>query len=432
MAESAEQTKIEEQPSEDATEKSAPEENTAPAEEQTPADVQQTEEPPPVDAKAADDGTPVVLVTGASGFIATHTIKNLLIEGRFKVRGTVRNSSNEAKVAPLHKLVPDAARPLELVDADLTSEEAWKDAVRGCTYVIHLASPFPAPSDIPKNVETELIRPAVEGTLNVLKACAESGTVKRVVLASSIAAVSSGLNGESGKVYTEDDWSEEANCFPYELSKYRAERAAWDFVEKLEDSKKFEFITVCPSIVIGPALSIATANNASVKSCISDLLANKVPGLPNINFPLVDVRDVADAICSAMEKSEISNKRFILASETVHIRQIAEIIAAEFKPQGYKVPTKSINKIVFWAYKKTSAGKQVKAMEGKEISYNTDRMKTELQITPRPVKTTILDTCYGLVDVGSVKKSKGYLGHPDNRPPVPEPKTEETPTSTNP
>ena len=423
MAESTEQTKVEEQPEDTAEKKEEPEESTAPdSDEKTPAAVQ-TEKPAEA-AKVIDDGTPVVLVTGASGFIATHTIKNLLVEGRYRVRGTVRNSSNEAKVAPLHALVPDAARPLELVDADLTSEEAWKDAVRGCTYVLHIASPFPR--DPPKNVEEGLIRPAVEGTLSVLRACAESGTVKRVVLVSSIAAVSSGLNGESGKVYTEDDWSVEENCFPYELSKYKAERAAWDFVEKLEDSKKFEFITVCPSAVIGPVLTAATTSNTTISACITDVLANKLPGIADVSMPLVDVRDVADAICSAMEKPGISNKRFILANETLHFNQIAETIAAEFKPQGYKVPTKPINKIMLWAFKKTAKGKPVKAMEGKSFSYNIDRMKTELQITPRPVKSTILDTCYALIDAGSVKKSKGYLGHPDNRP-AEEPKAKETP-----
>ena len=374
---------------------------------QIPATVQQTGESPieAASCKFVDDETPLVLITGASGFVATHTIKNLLVEGRYKVRGTVRNSSNEAKVAPLHALVQNAARSLELVDADLTSEEAWKDAVRGCTYVLHIASPFPR--DPPKNVEEGLIRPAVEGTLNVLRACAESGTVKRVVLVSSIAAVSSGLNGESGKVYTEDDWSVEENCFPYELSKYKAERAAWDFVEKLEDSKKFEFITVCPSAVIGPALTAATTDNTSIHFSITGILSNTTPGLPDVSIPLVDVRDVADAICSAMEKPGISNKRFILANETLHFRQIAKIIEDEFKTQGYEIPTKPIDEIVMQEYKKTSAGEQIGALEGKKIFFNIDRMKTELQLTPRPVQSTILDTCYALIDAGVVKNQKG-------------------------
>ena len=178
-------------------------------------------------AKPSSDEVPIVLVTGATGYVATHVIKQLLQEGRCRVRGSVRNSQNESKVGPLHKLVPNAAHPLELVEADLTDEEAWKGAVQGCTYVLHIASPFP--SKQPKN-EDEIIRPAVEGTLNVLKACsATDSTVKRVVLASSIAAVSAGMNGDPTKVHTEEDWSPKEACWPYEKSKLQAEQAAWEY-----------------------------------------------------------------------------------------------------------------------------------------------------------------------------------------------------------
>ena len=111
------------------------------------------------------EDTPVVLVTGASGFIASHVLKVLLQDGRFRVRGTVRDAENEAKVRPLYELVPNASHPLELVSAELANEESWKNAVKDCTYVLHLASPFP--SKLPKN-EDSVIQPAVQGTLSAV------------------------------------------------------------------------------------------------------------------------------------------------------------------------------------------------------------------------------------------------------------------------
>ena len=387
--------------------------------------INKQEELVPAAAKIPDDGTPVVLVTGASGFIATYVIKQLLQEGKYRVRGTVRDSKNEAKVRPLMELVPDAARPLELVDADLLNDESWKEAVRGCTFVLHLASPFP--SKQPKN-EDEVIRPAVEGTLSVLRACSEAGTVKRVVFVSSIAAVSAGLNGESGKIHTEEDWSAEEACTPYEKSKLKAEKAALDFMKNLEE-KKFDLITVCPAVVIGPVLTTSSANNTSVEM-VTNLIANKLPSIPNISLPLVDVRDVAPAIIVAMEKNELANNRYLLANETpLHYVEAGIMVRSEFKPQGYKVPSKPIGKVGMWIFSKIDArGKIAKSIEGKEMKYNISKAMADLCLAPRPVKSTVLDTCYSLIDIGAVKKTPGYLGHPDNRPPPPEePKGEETP-----
>ena len=162
----------------------------------------------------------LVLVTGASGYIATHIIKQLQTQGKCRVRGTVRSLKNEDKVKELRGLVPDATHPLELVEAELNDEECWKAAVQGCTFVYHVASPCALlnPRD-----ENEFIVPAVNGTVNVLKACVEAGTVKRVVVTSSCAAVT--LNDDS-HVLTEKDWTPEENANTYYKSKIRAERAA--------------------------------------------------------------------------------------------------------------------------------------------------------------------------------------------------------------
>ena len=153
----------------------------------------------------------LVLVTGASGFLAANIIKQLLEEG-YQVRGTVRSLNDEKKVAPLRQLCQTAKYPLELCEADLMNEQSWLNAVKDCTYVIHAASPVP--NYVPKD-ENEIIKPAVNGTQFVLKACVQEGTlVKRVVLTSSVAAIA-GDEFQTGKVYSEKDFAVASVSQPY-------------------------------------------------------------------------------------------------------------------------------------------------------------------------------------------------------------------------
>ena len=368
------------------------------------------------DPEEPEDGVPRVLVTGASGFIATHVIYQLQQQGRVRVRGTVRSLKHEEKVKPLRDLVPDAKYPLRLVPAELQDAESWTRAVKGCTYVYHIASPVPAA--IPRD-ENEVIRPAVEGTINVLKACAESGTVKRVVLTSSTAAVSSGFTGNPDQppdyVYSETDWSDEASCLPYEKSKLKAEQAAWDFVKKLEEDKHFELVVVNPCYVQGPMFS-ATSGAGSTLVC-SNLLEHKIPGLPNISFNIVDVRDVAAAQLAAMEKPEAAGNRYILSSEVMSIQEIAQTVSEEFCPQGYKIPTRTIPKAVVWLGKFFNADlKFIYPSIGKRLMYNNEKMRNELGVEPRPARESLLDTCYSLVELELVRRTPGYLGPPASRP----------------
>ena len=389
--------------------------------EQEPAVPEET----PAAARPADD-RPLVLVTGASGYIAAHVIEQLHEKGTYRIRGTVRDASNEAKTKPIRKL--KGGDSIELVSANLTSGEEWKAAVKGCTYVLHVASPFPLKS--PKN-EDELIRPAREGALNVLKACAEEAgspnrQLKRVVLVSSIAAISNGMDGPSG-TYSEENWSDENVLRPYEKSKLLAEKASWDFVKELEDGKKFELSVVCPAVVMGPALTATSASGSSLLT-VSQILGNKVPGVPDIYWPGVDVRDVAAGIIAAMEKPEAKERRYLLGNEEpLRYLDLAQMVAEEFGPQGYKTPTKPINKVLLWIFSQfDESGKYVRRVQGIQVKYDISRMVSELGITPRPYKATVLDTCYSLIDLGVIRKTQQYLGHPDTRPPPEEPKPEES------
>ena len=162
----------------------------------------------------------------------------------------------------------------------------------------------------------------------MLSACAESGTVKKVVLTSSIAAISCGLSGHpsrAGHAYSEEDWSPEAACLPYERSKLFAERAAWDFVKRLPDEKKFDLAVINPAFVQGPILTNSVGTSVGI---VKRLLTGDIPGSLDINFCMVDVRDVAEAHIVAMEKSECSGNRYILASgTTLNFHDIAQILA---------------------------------------------------------------------------------------------------------
>ena len=401
---------------------------------QPPADAGAVQEEPRVEEKPQlsdpeepEDDVPIALVTGASGYVATHTIKQLLEQGRVRVRGTVRNLANEKKVKPLRAIVPDPKYPLRLIEADLQDPKSWIQAVRRCTYVYHVASPFPAA--LPKHPD-DLIKPAVEGTTNVLTACKESGTVKRVVVTSSMAAVSSGNAGDPDKpqdhVYTEEDWSNPVSCQPYELSKYKAEKAAWEFMKGVEGDKMFELVTCCPGYVMGPLLS-ASSGDTSAKGCIL-FLNNETPAIPDLYTAVIDVRDVAAAQIAAMEKPEAAGNRYLLVhNETSSFKHIADLLREEFGPQGYKVPSKTLPKAVAWFLKFFNSDmKLIYPSIGRQLTWSNAKMKRELGVEPRPFKDTMADMGYSIIEFGLVPKKSGYLGHPSTRSNPPDQTSEPT------
>ena len=371
-------------------------------------------------AKPEPGSVPLVLVSGATGFIASHTIQQLLISGKYRVRGTVRSLKSEEKVKAMRELVPDAKYPLELCEADLQDKDSWIPAVKGCDYVLHIASPFP--SGIPKDPE-EVIRPAVDGALNVLSVCADSGTVKKVVLTSSVAAVSNGGAGHPGRkddTYTEDDWSNPDVCPPYERSKALAEKAAWEFVQGLPDEKKFDLVTICPGVVFGPLL---TKNAGTSVGFIKSMLAGEVPGVVNITVMAVDVRDVAKAHISAMEKPVSNGKRYILVGESdLPFKDICGYINKEFVPQGYKASGKmTIPKFMakFISLFNNDMSLLYPSI-GKHLIFVNDRMVNELEIQPIKIEQSVIDTAYSLIEFGVVKKGKAYHG-PSDKPPSDKP-----------
>tara|TARA_R110002096_G_scaffold435826_2_gene663495 strand:+ start:5962 stop:7011 length:1050 start_codon:yes stop_codon:yes gene_type:complete len=274
----------------------------------------------------------LVTVTGASGFIATHCILNLLQAG-YRVRGTVRSFKRREEIETGIGAHVDIGGRLEFVEADLLQDEGWAEAVEGARYVLHVASPLPS---APPDDEMELITPAREGALRVLRAASDAG-VERVVLTSSLAAVTSGHERPPSRIFDEGDWSDLSRPMgAYEKSKTMAERAAWDFVESLPAGKRLELVTMNPGVVLGPSLIPDYSMSAEF---VGKLLRKDVPGCPKINIAPTDVRDVAAAHVAAMQLAEANGKRFILAGENTPMRDIALVLRGEFGPRGYRVPT---------------------------------------------------------------------------------------------
>ena len=272
-----------------------------------------------------------VLVTGGTGFIGLHCLQQLLDKG-YKVRTTIRSESRKQEVMEAMKKHSSNCKNLEFFIADLLNDDGWKEAVEGSKYVLHVASPFFLGE--PEN-EDVFIKPAVEGTLRVLKACADS-EVQKVVLTSSFAAVGYGHPREK-EVYTEEDWSSvDGEISPYAKSKTLAEKAAWEFVENLEESKKFELTVINPVAVTGPML---TSDIGSSNDFLLKLISGSMPACPKIHMGYIDVRDVAKAHIFSMTEEKTNGERIIVSENEMFFAEVGKTLnEAGFK----KSPTKEM------------------------------------------------------------------------------------------
>jgi len=260
-----------------------------------------------------------ILVTGGSGFVGGHVILQLLEAGH-DVRTTVRSLAKEQAVRDtLARAGAKTLDRLTFVAADLNQDTGWAEAVAGCDYVQHVASPFPLAQ--PKD-ENDLIRPAVDGTLQVLRAARDAG-VKRVVLTSSFAAIGYG-HGDQAAAYTEADWTnvDGPAVQPYMKSKTLAERAAWDFVER--EGNGLELAVVNPVGIFGPVLNEDLSTSIEI---IKRMLEGGLPGAPRLYFGVVDVRDVAGMQIKAMTAPEAKGERFLaVAGDPVSIYDMSVIL----------------------------------------------------------------------------------------------------------
>lgn len=336
---------------------------------------------------------PLVLVTGLSGYLAGHCAIDLLEHG-YDVRGTVRNAGTAA-VGHVRAAAERTGGRLDLVTASLLEDAGWDAAAEEVTAIEHVASP--APKYRPKD-EQELIRPAVGGTLRVLRAASRAG-VKRIALTSSIDAIRSGHDTPEGRVHTEDDWSVIERSEPYAKSKTLAERAAWTEAERLG----LELSVLNPGLILGPVHG--TSTNVSV-DVVRQLLTRELPVLPRLGFAPVDARDVAAAHRLALELPRAAGRRYILSTEPVWLADIARILAEEYNPRGYSVTSRGIPS---WAVR---LGARVSltmrlALPLLDTPARTSsaRARTELGWDHRDVRTTVLQTAESLIAAGTVPRA---------------------------
>jgi nucleoside-diphosphate-sugar epimerase len=315
------------------------------------------------------------LVTGGNGYLGTQLIAALLRVGN-PVRTTVRSTASEDSLrAAVRRGNADDAG-LEVVVADLTADDGWKAAAAGCEQVYHVASPLPYAQ--PKDPD-ELIVPAREGVLRVLRA-ARDAAARRVVLTSSFAAI--GYTPKASAEFTEDDWTDPdtPGLAPYPRSKAIAERAAWDFME--HDGGDTELVVVNPTFILGPTLTIELRSSMHL---VKAMLDGTMTVAPRARFGLADVRDVADLHVRAMAAPAAAGKRFLAVADgpTISYLEIAQTLRRRLGPLAAHVPTEE------------APGDDLP----RPIIHN-DRARNELGWRPRPTETTIVETAESLRDLG--------------------------------
>ncbi|KAL4899867.1 hypothetical protein BDW74DRAFT_188892 [Aspergillus multicolor] len=286
---------------------------------------------------------PLILVTGGTSFIAKWIIATLLSQN-YRVRTTIRPTSQH-RSAEIHSALTEAGidqeklSTLQIVHADLTSDDGWSQAMEDVSYVQHVASPFPS---APPAHEDELTVPAVEGTKRVLTAARDAG-VKRVVMTSSVAAILYGPANKSKKTFTEDNWTDlsggNGDVTAYPKSKTLAERAAWEFMENECEGQKsgLELVSINPVCVYGPALG---KEDSTTLHSITELTSGNAPGIPRVQYGVVDVRDCAELHVLAMTHERAAGERFICIGEgMMWMGEMAALLKGKLGEKGKKVPS---------------------------------------------------------------------------------------------
>lgn len=340
----------------------------------------------------------LVLVTGGTGFVGAWCIVKLL-EAGYRVRTTIRAPQGEAKVREMLKTAeyPEPSTSnLTFTTADLIKDDGWPAAVEDVTFVLHVASPFPMGA--PKH-ENDLIVPAREGALRVLRASREAG-VKRVVLTSSFAAIGYGLPA-SDEPFTEKSWTNTSNTSitAYTKSKTLAERAAWDFIAK--EGGSMELATINPPAIYGPVLGPDLSTSIQL---ISKLLTGGVPAAPQMMIGVVDVRDVAVLHLLAMTDPKASGERFLANSPpSMTILDISKVLREKMGSAASKTPTRTLPNFVLKVAAMVSAdAAMISPQLGKQVHMSNEKAKTVLGWKPRASADAVVATAESLIKLGLV------------------------------
>lgn len=338
-----------------------------------------------------------VLVTGGSGFVGSHMILKLLREGHI-VRTTVRTAAREVQLRTmLREAGQEIGTQLEFFQADLMRDDGWTNAITGCDYVLHVASPFPqgAPKD-----ENELIVPARDGTLRVLRVSRDAG-VKRVVLTSSFAAIGYG-HTDNDRIFDEQDWTNPSGpgVQPYMKSKVAAEKAAWNFLDR--EGGSLELSVINPVGIFGPALG---ADFSSSIVLIQRLLQG-MPAVPRLYFSMVDVRDLVDLHLRAMQSELAKGQRFLATGgEVISLFDVAKILRKNLGSLANQVPKRQFPDWLLRAMALFNTQAKATVPQLGIIRRSTsNKARSVLGWQSRPYKTTIIDTANSLIVHGGLEK----------------------------
>jgi dihydroflavonol-4-reductase len=315
-----------------------------------------------------------------------------LLRRGYEVRTTVRDLSREAEVRAAVGSQVEADDRLAVFAADLQSDDRWEEVTSGCDYVLHVASPFPPVQ--PKDAD-ELIVPAREGTLRVLRAAMAAG-VKRVVVTSSVAAIGGSTSRSTGSL-TEADWTDLANpgLSPYVQSKTVAERAAWDYMREADHGERLAVVN--PGAILGPLLS----KDGSYSLEAIERLLKGMPGVPRIGFSFVDVRDVAALQVEAMTAPAAGGERFIAVAEFRWMAEVAAVLRKRLGPAAAKVPSRRVPDLLVRAMALFDPGiRSIVGQLGRKLQYSSAKAESQLDWSPRSVEETIVETARSMIGQG--------------------------------
>ena len=346
------------------------------------------------------DKTKPVLVTGGNGYIASWIVKYLLEDG-VDVHATVRDPANLAKVGHLLKIAAGARGKLRLFAADLLSPDAFDAAIQGCELVLHTASPFVVKGI--RDAANELVKPAVEGTRNVLLAAKRCAGVKRVVLTSSVVSIygdAADMADVPGGRFTEAQWNTTSSVDhqPYNYSKVAAERAAWEIAKA---QSRWDLLTINPGFVLGPSLT--RASDSTSLSTIKDLADGTLrTGVPVLEFGVVDVRDVAQAHIKAGFTPSASG-RHIAVSESLTLMAMVDILKQRFG-RRYPFPMMVAPKAIVWliAPLQGFSRKFVSLNVGHPLKFDNSYTRRDLGLEFRAGAQTLIDHFQQMIDDGIV------------------------------
>lgn len=343
-----------------------------------------------------------VLVTGASGYLGSWIVRYLLEAGH-TVHGTVRDPGKPSGLQHLHKLAADHPDQLKLFKADLLDEGSFDDAMRGCELVMHTASPFLLTGFT--DAEAALVRPALEGTRNVLQSVNRTESVKRVVLTSSVVAIYGDAKDAKqvpGGIFTEEHWNTTSSVDhqPYSYSKTVAEQAAWEY-QSAQD--RWDMVTIHPGLVLGPSLTNASGSTSltTMKQFADGTL---LAGAPDLYSGVVDVRDVAEAHLRAGFTPEATG-RYLVNADSVSLPRIGKILRERFG-EFYAFPRITVPKFVvslvgpLLGYTRNFIDLNV----GYKLRFDSSRSRSELGLKYRAIEDTIADHFQQMIDDGVVKR----------------------------